>query len=135
MHIIYKVSTGEPRIMVTSLSMAEANLEEGEAHLLTVSEDIPFENILVIDGQVTPKDIPAFDPVAAARHLRGGLLTDTDWTQAVDSPLSVETKLSWKEYREELRDFPAMIAALFEQEPDKVSSIYLVEELVPVLPT
>ena len=107
MHIIYKVSTGEPRIMVTSLSMAEANLEEGEAHLLTVSEDIPFENILVIDGQVTPKDIPAFDPVAASRHLRGGLLTDSDWTQAVDSPLSVETKLSWKEYREELRDFPA----------------------------
>ena len=135
MHIIYKVSTGEPRIMVTSLSMAEANLEEGEAHLLTVSEDIPFENILVIDGQVTPKDTPAFDPVAAARHLRGGLLTDSDWTQAADSPLSVETKLSWKEYREELRDFPAMITALFEQEPEKVSSIYLVEELVPVLPT
>ena len=32
-------------------------------------------------------------------------LVNSDWTQAVDSPLSDEKKAEWRTYRQELRDF------------------------------
>ena len=38
------------------------------------------------------------------RLQRNRLLTETDWTQFNDSPLSEESKLDWKVYRQELRD-------------------------------
>ena len=34
-------------------------------------------------------------------------LTDTDWTQIPDSPLSDDEKAAWAVYRQELRDLPA----------------------------
>ncbi len=34
-------------------------------------------------------------------------LSESDWTQAVDSPLSEEDKQKWKEYRQALRDAPS----------------------------
>ncbi len=38
---------------------------------------------------------------------RKSALADSDWTQAVDSPLSEEDKQKWKEYRQALRDAPS----------------------------
>jgi len=38
------------------------------------------------------------------RSERGALLSACDWTQLADSPLSDELKLSYQEYRQELRD-------------------------------
>lgn len=38
------------------------------------------------------------------RKTRNALLSDSDWTQAEDSPLSEEKKTAWKNYRQELRD-------------------------------
>ena len=38
------------------------------------------------------------------RTTRNKLLTDSDWTQMNDSPLSNEDKTSWATYRQELRD-------------------------------
>lgn len=35
---------------------------------------------------------------------RNSLLTESDWTQVEDSPLSEEKKTAWKNYRQELRD-------------------------------
>ena len=37
---------------------------------------------------------------------RNKKLTESDWTQAVDSPLSDEKKEAWRVYRQALRDFP-----------------------------
>lgn len=37
---------------------------------------------------------------------RSRLLAASDWTQAVDSPLSDEKKEAWRVYRQALRDFP-----------------------------
>ena len=37
---------------------------------------------------------------------RNTLLTETDWTQYNDSPLTDEVKTTWVTYRQELRDFP-----------------------------
>ena len=38
------------------------------------------------------------------RLKRNALLTDSDWTQLEDSPLSEEKKTEWKKYRRVLRD-------------------------------
>ena len=41
-----------------------------------------------------------------ARELRNKLLSETDWTQATDSPLSDSVKAEWATYRTALRNIP-----------------------------
>jgi hypothetical protein len=45
--------------------------------------------------------------MSAFRSKRNKLLTDSDWTQANDSPLSNEKKAEWSQYRQALRDITA----------------------------
>ena len=40
------------------------------------------------------------------RQRRNLLLTDSDWTQGADSPLSSSKKTEWQTYRQALRDLP-----------------------------
>ena len=49
----------------------------------------------------------ASDYMSALRHMRNGLLRESDWTQFTDSPLSESKKNEWKIYRQQLRDLPA----------------------------
>jgi len=41
------------------------------------------------------------------RRQRVTLLSESDWTQFNDSPLSTEDKIKWAAYRQQLRDLPA----------------------------
>lgn len=41
------------------------------------------------------------------RNRRSFLLGSSDWTQAVDAPLSADQKAAWAAYRQELRDLPS----------------------------
>lgn len=41
-----------------------------------------------------------------AKKLRNSLLTQSDWTQGADSPLSDSKKAEWATYRQALRDLP-----------------------------
>ncbi len=41
------------------------------------------------------------------RSQRNKLLSDSDWTQVFDSPLSTEQKQAWTTYRQQLRDITA----------------------------
>ena len=136
MYLIYEVSTGEPRMGVSSARLAEANLGDGEAYVEIQDMGIDTGQILIVNGQVVPKEKPAFDPVPFARHLRSGFLTDTDWTQVTDNSLSAETRQAWATYRQELRDFPATIAAIAADEElaGNVSNMNQVEELLPTPP-
>jgi len=43
-------------------------------------------------------------PLNELRNNRDGMLIQTDWTQAIDSPLDDATKASWVTYRQALRD-------------------------------
>ena len=43
------------------------------------------------------------------RYERNRRLTDSDWTQASDSPLSDSKKAEWKTYRQSLRDMTKTI--------------------------
>ena len=40
------------------------------------------------------------------RNTRNSLLSDTDWTQMTDSPVTNEKKTEWANYRQALRDLP-----------------------------
>ena len=48
----------------------------------------------------------------ALKNQRTSLLTECDWTQMPDSPLSDDAKAIWVTYRQELRDLPAAQAIL-----------------------
>lgn len=50
---------------------------------------------------------PEGDRMAYLRHVRDLLMGCTDWTQAVDSPLSETQRAAWAAYRQALRDLPA----------------------------
>lgn len=64
------------------------------------------KNYKVIDGKHA---YSAFvqnqnDILENLRTTRNSLLTESDWTQVEDSPLSEEKKTEWKNYRQALRD-------------------------------
>jgi len=52
----------------------------------------------------------ADDRLAYLRHVRDLLVGLTDWTQAADSPLTVEQRGAWATYRQALRDLPQSYA-------------------------
>lgn len=55
----------------------------------------------VVEPVITPEMI-----AMSIRNLRSHSLQDSDWTQAVDSPLSDSKKAEWAIYRQALRDMP-----------------------------
>lgn len=54
---------------------------------------------------ITPEEIQR-----GIRGLRNYLLQSSDWTQTVDSPLTVSKKAEWATYRQQLRDMPETFA-------------------------
>lgn len=67
-------------------------------------------NYKVIDGKHTevslPNDFEETQLYAQLRHDRNKLLSESDWTQLADAPLTAETKQDWADYRQQLRDLP-----------------------------
>jgi len=49
--------------------------------------------------------------LSEVRNQRNQLLSQSDWTQMADSPLSDEQKAAWAAYRQQLRELPANISA------------------------
>jgi hypothetical protein len=41
------------------------------------------------------------------RQTRNGLLSESDWTQIPDAPLTEAQKTEWQTYRQQLRDLPS----------------------------
>lgn len=64
------------------------------------------KNYKVIDGKHTYSVFVENQDniIESLRTVRNSLLTETDWTQVEDSPLSEEKKTEWKNYRQALRD-------------------------------
>lgn len=69
----------------------------------------------IVDGAAvrkTQSDIDQADIDRAwivFRNRRNGYLTDSDWTQSLDSPLSDTKKQEWATYRQQLRDLPSTV--------------------------
>jgi hypothetical protein len=64
---------------------------------------------MVIDGMHTysPNGRNIEDVLIAIRITRNLLLSECDWTQLSDSPLTEEVTLQWRVYRQSLRDMVA----------------------------
>jgi len=48
--------------------------------------------------------------LSEVKNQRNQLLSQSDWTQLPDSPLTDEQKTAWAVYRQELRDLPSIIS-------------------------
>ena len=76
-------------------------------HHMTPNGPVPFtqEEETARDAEEQAWADGSDDRAAAAnRDTRNQLLSDSDWTQFNDSPLTGEVKTSWATYRQTLRD-------------------------------
>jgi hypothetical protein len=85
------------------------NVNEG---ILTIEGEYSHLEYKIIDGQVVAKSseekLPPLDEVwSELRTTRNILLSDCDWTQVADAPITTDTKIAWQTYRQTLRDLPA----------------------------
>lgn len=58
------------------------------------------------EQQLTPQEIGAVIKSREVRASRAHALSQCDWTQVPDAPLTAEQKQAWLDYRQALRDLP-----------------------------
>ena len=102
-YTVYTTSTGE---IVSIGSSKVSNVSDiGLASSQTAVEGTyPPGQYKFVDGKPVAFT-PDFWP--KVRRDRNNLLTESDWTQAADSPLSSSKKTEWATYRQTLRDIPS----------------------------
>lgn len=111
MYIIYDTATGNPRMSVNSLSLADTNLQDGEAYIRAPENYDLRKAVRVIDGEVVQQPAPEIIPLLFARQIRSSLLASSDWTQVADVALTDTKKAEWASYRQQLRDFPQTVTS------------------------
>jgi len=83
------------------------------AHGCHIHIGAPKIGCLLIDGEwvemASDDEHLIADLVLAMKDQRDRLLSDCDWTQFADSPLSSAQKSAWQKYRQALRDMPAQV--------------------------
>jgi hypothetical protein len=69
-------------------------------------------DLSIVDGKIQIREIVQTEIainqqiLSVIRSKRDKLLSDSDWTQFLDSPLTDEKKKEWQVYRQALRDMP-----------------------------
>lgn len=98
----YNTTTGQIlESGATNVQLSEIPLQEGQS----IKEGIyEVEAYKIIDGVAVEQTIDFWN---AVRIERNTLLTESDWTQMFDSPLTDSKKTEWATYRQALRDLPA----------------------------
>ena len=91
---------------------AESDLEiQPIAEGCQIHIGVPKIGCLLIDGEwveIARDDVHQLaDLVLAMKDQRDRFLSDCDWTQFSDSPLSITQKSAWRKYRQTLRDLPS----------------------------
>ena len=116
--IVYETQTG----IIKRIGNCEPNdvvLQAGPAETVIstdTSSDIhpdrhKIENGVVVD-YVPPVDIDAL--WKSIRQTRNRLLTQSDWTQVSDNPITPQIKQAWQDYRQALRDLPGITTDPFQ---------------------
>ena len=84
----------------------EENIIEGECF-----DDVNYK---VINGELvySPKQKSDDELLKDIRKQRNAILSQTDWTQMPDSPLTDTQKAQYKAYRQALRDLPLKYATM-----------------------
>jgi len=102
----YNTTTGE--ILEggsTGALLTDIPLEEGQSIIEGIYDVGTYK---IIDGVAVEQSIDIWQ---GARFERNTLLTESDWTQMPDSPLSSSKKTEWATYRQALRDLPSTSSA------------------------
>ena len=98
----YNTTTGQIlESGATNVQLSEIPLQEGQSIIEGIYE---VETYKIIDGVAVEQTIDFWN---AVRIERNTLLTESDWTQMFDSPLTDSKKTEWATYRQALRDLPA----------------------------
>ena len=101
------VSTGSSNVT----DVADIGKESGQT---VVEGTYPPGAYKFVDGTATAIEE---DPLLYVRSHRTHLLSESDWTQVADSPLSDSKKAEWATYRQALRDLPATDPPTFPTPP------------------
>ena len=109
MATIYNKYTGE---IVLNISYTD----EAVRRMLNDDQDFLRENIngslyKIIDGKPVRKEVPPINHYKFAQECRLPKLIESDWTQMPDNNLDDDKRNQWKEYRQQLRDFPDLVLA------------------------
>ena len=74
--------------------------------------EYPGAEYTIVDGSPVRKSDDELEATEVSnawhefRKVRNGLLSESDWTQAIDSPLTDTQKQAWQTYRSTLRSLP-----------------------------
>lgn len=85
----------------TNVALSDIPLESNQSVIEGVYE---VETYKIIDGVAIEQTVDFWN---AVRIERNTLLTESDWTQMSDSPLTDSKKTEWATYRQSLRDLPS----------------------------
>jgi len=99
---VYDLATGEIEYSTTTVAaINEVGLQEGQG---IIEGNYQASEHIVVDGEAVARTDNILEIL---RLKRDALLTESDWTQVNDSPLSDTKKTEWATYRQELRDLPS----------------------------
>jgi hypothetical protein len=87
--------------------------KNAEANSPYILGKFPAQEFLIINGEPVRKPDEEIEAVEVHKYWltlrknRNGLLSESDWTQIPDAPLTEAQKTEWQTYRQQLRDLPA----------------------------
>lgn len=99
---IYDLATGQIEYSTTTVAaINEVGLQEGQG---IIEGNYQANEHIIINGEAVARTDNILEIL---RLKRDALLTESDWTQVNDSPLTDAKKTEWATYRQELRDLPS----------------------------
>ena len=99
---IYNLDTGEIEHSTSTVAeINEVGLLEGQGIIEGSYQPNEYK---IVDGEAV---VRTDNVLEILRNKRNELLTQSDWTQVNDCPLSDSKKQEWATYRQSLRDLPS----------------------------
>ena len=116
-YVLYNNVTGDIYYVKTipeskAIRLCAMNSDKNMSYVLESEIDGWVDNNRTIElnlstTPISVNKLPEYSPSASelAKQKRNTLLTASDWTVGVDSPLSDSKKAEWQTYRQTLRDY------------------------------
>tara|TARA_R110002126_G_C10439656_1_gene498834 strand:- start:601 stop:969 length:369 start_codon:yes stop_codon:yes gene_type:complete len=99
---VYDLTTGEIDHSTTTVAeINEVGLQEGQG---IIEGSYQANEFIITNGEAV---VRTDNTLEILRLKRDALLTESDWTQVNDSPLTDAKKAEWATYRQALRDLPS----------------------------
>jgi len=104
---IYDLATGQIEYSTTTVAeINEVGLQDNQG---IIEGNYQSNEFIIVDGEAV---VRTDNILEILRLKRDALLTESDWTQVNDSPLTDAKKTEWATYRQSLRDVPITNASI-----------------------